>query len=112
MGAYETALYDYINSQDFVRTFRGKCPECGAEIWSVAEKYDLDKKLIKAKFVCNCGKTSAQTVFSQKNGYKYRYPQGIAECDNGKASERRMIIKQVDCYYEVTPEKVIKHNYD
>lgn len=107
MGIYEESLLEYMNSSAFIRVFHGKCPECGAVIWNVGEEYDLKKQCIKAKFICNCGKKSIQTVFSKEKGYKYRYPQGVVE-QLKPSKDSIKVIKQTNAIYKVTSNGVKK----
>lgn len=108
MGKYEEALLNYMDSKDFVRTFYGECPNCNLRIWSIGEEYDLEKGHIKAHFVCNCGKKFKKVVFSKKNKYKYRYPQGLVEYLDSTTKDSVKVIKTAHNYYTVSPDKIEK----
>lgn len=110
MGLYEQKLLEYMYSKDFVRTFHGKCPDCGKRIWSIGEHYDGEKHRIVAHFICNCGAEFNKTVFSKSKGYKYRYPQGIVEYLESTTKPCIKVIKQNNVIYKVTENGIKKRS--
>lgn len=98
---YVTALYKFLNSGKFIRSFKGKCPECGAELWSVGD--DVVDNRIKAKFICDCGKKYKEVVYSPKMK-KYKYTQAVGvDFDTSKGVVK--VLKHFDDYYRPVPAK-------
>lgn len=98
---YEERLKKVVEEKGFKRLFYGTCKDCGAKIWSIGEQIDVEKGVIKALFVCNCGAKYKQTVYSRGKKGGYRCSQGlVVDMDiNGKS---RRVIQGYDGIYLVT----------
>lgn len=105
MGQYEERLSKVVNEPGFKRLFYGICRDCGKKIWSVGEQIDVDKGVIKALFICNCGAKFKKTVYTRNEKGGYRYMQGLVTdvTINGK---KQRVIKAYKGIYKVTPNGV------
>lgn len=91
MGKYEERLKKVVEEPGFKRLFHGTCKDCGEKIWSVGEQIDVEKGVIKAMFLCNCGAKYKQTVYSRESKGGYRYMQGLVTDVTIKGKRYRVI---------------------
>ena len=110
--SYSERLYDRVNSGEFVRCFLGRCPDCGARIWSIEESYHQEPTgKIKAWFVCKCGKKYKETVYPYEHddGTKtYKYSQSLPEKVNTKKWGKQFMLKTKKNTYLITPDGIKK----
>lgn len=105
MGQYEDRLSKVVNEPGFKRLFYGECKNCGKKIWSVGEQIDVEKGVIKALFLCNCGAKFKRIVYTRDEKGGYKYPQGLVTdvTINGK---KQRVIKSHKGLFKVTPEGI------
>lgn len=103
MSEYTEKLYEIVNGYEFVRCFHAKCPECGEKVFSIDENIVGNK--LKAKFICDCGKKWCETVYSPRLK-KYKHQQALVEEIRDQKYGRIKVLKTVDRYYLVTPDKI------
>lgn len=105
MSDYSERLHNYINRNGFVRSFYGKCPECGKRVFSVGDDV-VDFSKVKAKFLCPCGKKWKEVVYSRELN-KYKYPQALVEEYRLKGVGLVKVLKLNKRIYYATKDKVL-----
>lgn len=106
MSEYTKRLHRFVNSKAFVRSFYGKCPNCGKSVFSIGDEVTKDCTAIKAKFVCTCGEKWKETVYS-RDRKKYKYRQALVKDYHDPKKGDIKVLDMGKRLFLVTPDKIL-----
>ena len=108
MSEYTKRLHKFVNGDRFVRTFYGECPSCGKRVFSVGDDaVPLDgSTVIKAKFMCPCGKKWKEIVYS-KDLKKYKYRQTLPEDYKDPKFGKVKVLRLGNRLFLILPDKIL-----
>ena len=107
MGVYEKRLYKRVNENSFVRCFLSTCPNCEKQLWSLKEEFDTENGVIKAMFICNCGKKFKKIALDRDKKAGYKLPQSLVKELKTQKYGTQKVLTHKKKQYLVLPDKIL-----